>query len=696
MCSIHKHMLSDASRSAAGNADFSAPIHFNLVHMRKYLWCAAFLLQFLLFRSYCYREILTCIPEKMDQVGYANVSYKIYDMVLQEGLLQGFIFGLHNSVNSGMTLVGAANLFLFGFTRFSLLLPNFFACFLCQYIVASVLERTVKNRLAPFIFCGLFLMTKAVFAAVGGIFDYRWDYMTFCVYTVWLACLLEHIYTDSRGAFYRSAAAGGVLLFIRLNTIFYLAGTLFIIGMGKMAGKSGTTPAEIKKCLKQYAGYAGVVFLTGGWYLAVNFPRFFNYYFSAIFTGSAKEAWKVHMSLADNILFYPRLLFTSLMGPLLLFVLLVLLIAAAVSLVLSGREEIRKRKPVLLTILLSWLVPYGILTVLDNKNSAAAMVLIGPLLLLPLFAMGKSPWPDKTFPMAAAGAALAILAVGTGHYVSYMVREYPYHTREEAQEYVRANEIIARYMKEQDMDTAEIIFDRLHETFFPTTIEVYSREQLGRNITVSHAIPAMKNDYLMTAFDKDGIRTGLGHADFVVINREAYADSTNFISDAILSENKTLLADYAAGNMCLIGEVSWGGAMLEIYARPVFQIQLQTQYNDWLGPDNTDIAIWDADGMTALVLEGNLLEEQYGVGYENQTVQAYDQQGRPLYAEFALSDSHTQYKITVGIESLDPQYDKIHLEFEDFFIPDKVMGNGDSRRLTVGYPAKIYMETGNY
>lgn len=65
----------------------------------------------------------------MDQVGYINVSYKVYDHILKNGLLQGFIFGINNSLNSGMTLVGAVSLFIFGFTRFSLLLPNFFACF---------------------------------------------------------------------------------------------------------------------------------------------------------------------------------------------------------------------------------------------------------------------------------------------------------------------------------------------------------------------------------------------------------------------------------------------------------------------------------------------------------------------------------------------------------------------------------------
>ena len=245
---------------------------FNPERAWKLLWCAAFILQFFLFRSYCYREILNCIPEKMDQVGYINVSYKVYDHILKNGLLQGFIFGINNSLNSGMTLVGAVSLFIFGFTRFSLLLPNFFACFLCEYTVASVLDRIYKNKFLSLIFCGLFLMTTAVFAAVGGIFDYRWDFMAFCVYTIWLAYLLEYLCSNSPRAFYCSAVAGGILLCVRLNTILYLGGVLFVISVVRLI----RGPKIKKECIKLCIKYASFILFAGGWYLVINFKNFFK------------------------------------------------------------------------------------------------------------------------------------------------------------------------------------------------------------------------------------------------------------------------------------------------------------------------------------------------------------------------------------------------------------------------------------
>lgn len=306
-------------------------LHINLNMIWKYFWTIMLVLQFLLFKSYCDREILTCIPEKMDQVGYINVSYRIYDLILKENIFQGLKFGVNNSLNGGMTLIGAFNLFLFGFSRFSLLIPNFFACFLCELLISKSLARITKSNCIPLVFCGLFLITEAIFVTVGGIFDYRWDFLAFCLYTIWLAYLLEYFYSDSKRAFYCSAIAGGILLFIRLNTVIYLGGALAIIVICTLL----YSKANRKEIITDYIKYAGVLLLFGGWYLIINFRSFFDYYFSAVFTSPAKEAWKVHMKLADNLLYYPRLLWTGLMGKMQVSTILALSIFAVILFVLK-------------------------------------------------------------------------------------------------------------------------------------------------------------------------------------------------------------------------------------------------------------------------------------------------------------------------------------------------------------------------
>lgn len=648
----------------------------------KWFWIASFIIQFLLFRTYCYREIISYIPENMDQVGYIGITYNIYDMFLQGKVLQCLDFAINNGVNSGMMLIGAINLFVFGFTRFSLLLPNFIAFFLCEITISGVCVRITKSRYAALIFQGLFLMTEAIFAAVGGIFDYRWDFLAFCVYTIWLAYLLEYLYTNERCPFFCSAATGGILLFIRLNTVLYLGSILFIVIIAKLLL---CLKGERKSCLIDWLKYSGVLLLTGGWYLLINFRNFFNYYFSALFTSSSREAWQIHMNMKDNLLFYPKLLWTALVGKRQMTTIIILCVVAITLLSLSKKSTIKNKKFVLFTLLLAWIVPYGILTAMDNKNSAAAMILISSLLLCPIFLLGDvGDIGRKVFPVI----AFAIVLMGQGGFLLNMMSSYPYHTKEDAQGYVMANDIVAEYMKVNDMDSAEIIFDRLHGNFFPNTIEVYSRETKERSVSITYAINSMKKDYLMSQFDDDEIVRGLEKADFLVINKYEYTVASNFNTDLILEKNRELLKIFAEENMYLVGEVSCGGNELKIYAKPILTVE--TEWYDWLGQNNTDIDIRNVqEEMTFLVLEG-----EYGYSLADHTVYTVNQNGRSIPAELTTNEAQTKYRIKIDISNCDMQHDKIHLTFGSCFVPQELFESEDNRKLTVCYPSEVYLEKG--
>ena len=463
----------------------------------KYFWVGNFFLQFCLFYSYCDREIVEYIPVNIDQVGYMEVSYKIYDLFLRGDIAQSFGYALENGVNSGMMLIGAINLFIFGFSRISLLLPNFLGLFLCEIAAARSLSRIYNSKSIGLIFCGLLLMTQAIFASVGGMFDYRWDFLAFCLYTIWLIYLVEYLYSGKKHPFFGSAIAGGILLYIRLNTVLYLGIILLIIAVFKIIRLKEDNR---KECFIMWCKYLGILVLAGGWYLLLCFDNFFNYYFSALFTNSAREAWKIHMGVKDNLLFYPQVLWTALMGKKLILLICILSVVAIIVLLLGKSNILKKRKWPFFALLISWIVPYTILTIMDNKNSAASMILIGPLLFFPIFLLGEICAEAKLRRRMMQTIVVVVVVLGVGDFALNIMSAYPYQTKEDARDYVYANELIAEYMDENDMDSAEIIFDRLLGSFFPQTVHVYSREEKERNISLSYAIPSMKEDYLMSTF----------------------------------------------------------------------------------------------------------------------------------------------------------------------------------------------------
>lgn len=527
----------------------------------KWFWIINFMMQFLLFRSYCFREIIPYIPENMDQVGYIGVSYHIYDMFLAGEYVKSFIYALNSGPYSGMLFIGAINLFVFGFSRFSLLLPNFIAFFLCQFIVSKILLRITNSRYVALIYYGIILLLQVSFAAVGGMFDYRWDFLAFCIYTIWVSYLLEFLYGNEKRAFYCSAIAGGILLYIRLNTILYLGIILLIVFFIKLF----MLPIGRKSFLLSWCKYSGILLLSGGWYLLINFKNFLNYYFSALFTSSSREAWQMHMDLKSNILFYPNILRTSLIGEGACAIIVILCIIAITHICFCKKQFFQGKKLMFFTLLVTWLVPYSILTIMDNKNSAASMVLISGLILCPVLLLGELNKSKKIiFPLA---CTIAIMGMVT--FSLRMMSSYPHHLKEDAEGCLAANDVIAGYMKIHEMESAEIIFDRLHTNFFHNTIEVYSRETMERNITIDYAIPSMKTDYVMSTFGVEEIEYGLENTDFLVINAWQYADTSNFSADQILERNSELLKDYAIVNMDLIGEASFEGCKLKIYARRI-------------------------------------------------------------------------------------------------------------------------------
>lgn len=649
----------------------------------KWFWIINFILQFLLFHSYCEREIINYIPENMDQVGYIDVTYNIYDIFLRGDVLQSFSYALQNGVNSGMMLIGAINLLVFGFSRFTLLIPNFLGLFLCEIVGARILSRIAGSRWLGLIYYGVLMMTKAIFASVGGMFDYRWDFLTFCIYIIWLLFYIEYIYTGRKKAFYCSAAVGGVLLFVRLNTILYLGVILFIVFSVEIL----TAGIERRKELfVDWCKYIGVMLVMGGWYVLLNFKRFFDYYFSALFTSSSREAWKIHMDLWDNIRFYPDLLKTALMGERQIITISIMSSIGLFFIILKKKHALKEKIRVVFFLSISWLVPYLILTIMDNKNSAASMVLIGPLLICPVLLIGNVFGERSGWKKGGHVVAIITTIIGAGVFSLSMMSEYPYRTKDDAQAYVQANKAISGYMEENDMDSAEIIFDRLLSNFFPNTIQVYSREEYGERIMVSHAIPSMKKDYLMSEFDTIELAYGLENANFLVVNKMEYPTNSSYKTDLILRENRELLKEYAKKNMFLIKTVSCEGNILEIYAKP--SIGVETEWADWLGRDNTTINVRNlfAD-CNVLVLEGG-----YNFSFDEVLINAMNEDGISLKSAFILDEVNKQYRIEIDISDINEKEDKIRLSFENYFVPKEVYGSADLRELTICYPSKIYLK----
>lgn len=648
-------------------------------------WIVSFLVQFALFRTYYLREIANFIPTNMDQVGYILNVYSMYDLILEGKILECVKYSLAACVNSGVPIFGVINFFLLGDTRFALLLPNFLGFFAMQIIGAFSIKRISNNRWLPLAYCGLVWMTKATFAEVGSIFDYRWDFLAFCMYTIWVILLVEYFMTENQKIFIYSAIACGVMLFIRLNLILYVAGTVLCIFILQIIIKRKEWLNYIREWLK----YVGIVIASGGWFLIINFKNFFSYYFSALYTSPTREAWKTHMPWKENIVYYPQILYKALMGHKQLSFIAVFSCVLLVVIVCMRKQLKCKTNKILAwsALVLTWLVPYAILTKMENKNSAAAMVLVSPILLLPVLMATTVPVKNRINECIIGICSLGIILSGGYDLLGSMTRTCPYYAEHELEDYTTANAVIAEHMHTNRIESAEIIFDRMLVNFFAKTVEVYSREVEKYAINISYAIPAMKNDYVMAQFDENELRVGLENADYIVINEEGYQTESSYISDQILESYKPEIIEYAKESMILLDEVNVDGMKLSIYAKPF--VSINTQWNDWLGENNTEVTVTNAqDKKYELVLEGN-----YNYYYEGLEAMA-ECAGEELPVTLELSEETNRYCMRTSLEEANVAENGeqvIRLAFNQSFVPSEVMGSADNRALVICYPDKIYL-----
>ena len=657
----------------------------NKQNVWRAFWVVSFLVQFALFRTYYLRELADYIPTNMDQVGYMLRTYTMYDLILEGKILECVKCALSVCVNSGMLMVGVINLFIVGETRFALLLPNFLGFFVMQIAGAFSIKRISNNRWLALAYCGLVWMTQAAFAEVGGMFDYRWDFLALCTYTVWIILLVEYFVTDNRKIFWYSAISCGVMLFVRLNLILYVVGTIFCVFIIQIICKRKEWLNYICDWLK----YIGVVIISGGWFLIINFKNFFSYYFSALFTSPTGEAWKEHMPLKENIVYYPQILYKALMGNNQINIIVIFVCVLLVVLIcLRKKIKCSKNKIIAWSVLLfSWLVPYAILTKMENKNSAAAMILISPLILLPVLMAAAVPVKTRICQWIVGICSVVIGLTGVCDLLGNMTQNSPYYSKYELEDYTTANAVIVEHMDENRIESAEIIFDRLLGNFFAETVEVYSKEFKKNTIDISYAIPAMKSDYVMAQFDETELQVGLENANYIVVNEDGYQMDSSYTADQMLDKYRSEIVAYAKNSMILLDEVNVDGMKLSIYAKPF--VTINTQWTDWLGVNNTEIVVTDVTNKNCeLVLEGN-----YNYYYDGLEVTA-ECDGKELSVVLETSEETNRYCLHINLANVvENETLKIKIRFNQSFVPSKEMGSADERELVICYPEKVYLKS---
>lgn len=418
----------------------------------------------------------------------------------------------------------------------------------------------------------------------------------------------------------------------------------------------------------------------GGWFFLFNIKSFINYYGNA-YSSNDQVLWQIELSAIDNILYYPSLIYRlhlgkiiSILGIVIVFIFFVLYIKKYV--LLNEREKI-----VILLLVYAILFPTIMLTISKNKNSAVISIIDGACILFILFLAEKI---SEKMCFVKNFFFFFFLIVGTVFFCLNCVSIRDDYSIQKQEGAIEINKIVGEYAKSNNKNDIKIIVDKAMDTVFNLSIKVWYYEMYGEGINVENAIEGMPILPMLYQFSENELKKGLEEADIIIVSETGYAQDSEYITDEIMDLYREDILVYAEDNMRKLGTVIYNGGIISVYGKEISTASIVTQWDDWLGKDNTSIFVCNDAEKDLLIIEG---ANEYT--YDDFSV-ICESSNRRLPVVYTVEQG--RYQIKIGMSECDDGESIIKLKFSKCFVPSEEFASTDARELSVRYPDNVYFK----
>lgn len=524
--------------------------------------------EYLLFRTYVYREVINKIPRNADQLSYMTASYSIYENIILRNW--GAVLEVINSevLTGGLVFIGVINLFLFGESYNSFLLFNFFLYVLAQIVGSMTIYKISKNKWNILLFIGLFLSLKSPFYWAGDLLDFRQDFAAFCLYTIWLSFLILYISTENSRYFLYSALVAGTLIFCRMLSCIYIVFNIFTL---EFIYNFIFKKIKITEGIINIIKYGLFVIIGGGWFLLLRIPNFLSYYINLHVMNDEPAIRAVEQKVynwQDNILFYPKSMIKDHIG---IFLMCLLIIVGGYGFLIVKKKLNVIQKIILLECIISILIPIIILTIDVSKSSVVINIVSGAVVsliaLLWIVVDEKKVKLRKKIPVI-------IFLVGITFFIKNITSCHQGYSIQEQRPLIKINSIIAEYIIETENNEPRILVDHLFDAIKDTSVKYWLYENYKKNINVLDAVDAMnpfedgivKVSEVAKTFNDEEIADALDKADIIVVSSEGYGESL-YITDKEYDKYRDRIWEYANEKLNLIDTVKIDGYKVSVFGR---------------------------------------------------------------------------------------------------------------------------------
>lgn len=547
-----------------------------------FFFIALFLFEFLLFRTYILREVVSYYPAYFDQLNYLDLSYALYESILHNGLIQGMIitFNQYSISSTVLFYIQAAIFFLFtGASRYYALLLNFIYFIILQVSIVIVVKKLTGRYLFAVLFLGLLFLSLTPYLHAGGPIDFRMDFMVFCLYGIFVSVVLGGgIFLDKKWTVVAGCLAG-LLILLRIFTFTYISGISILLACFFLMGgkKNHLAKRRFENIL---------IFIVT--FLFISLPilwlmrkGIYDYYVVGHILGPEKyirSGIEGAFGTLALLLYYPKSIIFHHLGFKLIgccSALLLIIFAgyktAKVKLSFYLKHQLTYFKEGLVFLGLAILVPFTLLTLDLSKSPIVAGILTVPIIWLiiwvSIYYYQKQNWAGAKKYLIYSIVVISFL-VGMCHYTLNFIKHDQFYYKENVQNITKMYEDIGDYAINHHWDRVEIAVDQTNEYLSNVSLSVLYYER--RHVVIKTGL-TLGNDSCSYVTLEKALHEIAKSAVFIV-NLGDYEQGGRIETPWPLSTSlKTIrpqLRQYAERHLSKLGDYSFDGYTFRVYVRP--------------------------------------------------------------------------------------------------------------------------------
>jgi hypothetical protein len=676
---------------------------------RTILW-VLIAVEALLFYTYYAREIAPHPPQNFDQTVYLSEAYSLETRIHGHGIseLWRAIWSKDRASTLLLPIEGAIFGLVFGGTRLPQLCVLFVGFCALQLFAFATARKIWRHRGYGFMVLGLILAQGTLWYFAGGLFDFRIDFLAYCLYGIWACAVVQsNFFFDRRWAI-GSGLIGAFLVLNRFLSVIYVIGvsTGFAVACATILSlfrNDIETSCRIRQRLVNLALSLGTFIIVVVPIFLINWHSIYSKYVYGQFIYEKDIRAREYgiFGLSGHLVYYPRSILWDHLG-------LAFLLAAALGIAgallarffvrsagLAKAATERSRETFVLEIvfLLGAIIgPVIVLTIDISKSPVIGGIVGVPTALLvvslvarvvPLTSASESSPAHKIVLVV----SLAIFAIGLYHLFDKASRHAPeYAEHRNLKRCTELNKWLVEYATKHGWYRPRISVDVISGLFNAGAMTASGYEQSGELIEFQ---PGLGNGAdVMGGLTRSQALSSLANSDFVILTTLPKTGVYPFYQE--ISQYWNDLKAWADQNLVVAKTIQFDGFNVIVYARPTATISGVSA--DWISSSGFSIETTRAElqQFPVVLLAGSA---NYSWLAKVPTASArIATVGDSIAVPTSFQRTGSGYQLLIDTSSIQlPSADTVRLSvtFDTFFVLKNLGINEDTRELVIRTPSHV-------